>query len=189
MSTTANDGDDHEEVYLEEDDIIDEINVDEEDLPDADDDADSDADADAEAFDEADDSMHIFTGHTGNYYVIYIMFQIIIYRELDVTNFDFHLLVIGELYTVACSPTDAQMVATGGGDDKGFLWKIGQGDWALELQGHKDSVSCLAFSYDGQLVASGGFDGVIQVWDVSLGTLKCTLDGPGAGIEVKIEEN
>ncbi|GJV21302.1 angio-associated migratory cell protein, partial [Tanacetum coccineum] len=33
------------------------------------------------------------------------------------------------------------------------------------------------------LVASGSLDGVIQVWDISLGNLKCTLDGPGAGIE------
>ncbi|KAK9056445.1 hypothetical protein SSX86_023806 [Deinandra increscens subsp. villosa] len=152
MITPANDVEDHGEVFLDEDDIVEEINVDEEDLPDAADD-DADSGSDAEAFDEADDSMHIFTGHTG------------------------------ELYTVACSPTEAQLVATGAGDDKGFLWKIGQGDWALELQGHKDSVSCVAFSYDGQLVASGSFDGVIQVWDISLGTLKCTLDGPGAGIE------
>jgi len=42
---------------------------------------------------------------------------------------------IGELYSVASSPTDAALVATGGGDDRGFLWKIGQGDWAFELQG------------------------------------------------------
>lgn len=43
--------------------------------------------------------------------------------------------IIGELYTVACSPTDPTLVATGGGDDKGFIWKIGQGDWAFQLQG------------------------------------------------------
>ncbi|KAK2987824.1 hypothetical protein RJ640_028485 [Escallonia rubra] len=100
---------------------------------------------------EPDDSMHIFTGHTG------------------------------ELYTVSCSPTDAALVATGGGDDKGFLWKIGHGDWAFELQdilaGHKDSVSSLAFSKDGQLLACGGFDGLIQVWDIFSGNLKCTLEG------------
>ena len=41
----------------------------------------------------------------------------------------------GELYTVACSPTDATLVATGGRDEKGFLWRIGQGNWASELQG------------------------------------------------------
>lgn len=75
-------------------------------------------------------------------------------------------------------------MATGAGDDKGFLWKIGQGDWAFELQGHKDSVSSVSFSSDGQLAASGSFDGVIQVWDILSGTLKCTLEGPGTGIEV-----
>lgn len=50
--------------------------------------------------------------------------------------------------------------------------------------GHKDSVTSLAFSTDGQLLASGGFDGIVQIWDTSSGELKCTLDGPGGGIEV-----
>lgn len=45
------------------------------------------------------------------------------------------LIFTGELYTVACSPTDPLLVATGGGDDKGYLWRIGQGDWAQELRG------------------------------------------------------
>ncbi|KAL4591987.1 hypothetical protein LXL04_004964 [Taraxacum kok-saghyz] len=165
MSASANDVEDQGDVFLDEDDIEEEINVDEEDLPDAEDDGDSDAesfdlpdaeddgDSDAESFDEADNSMHIFTGHSG------------------------------ELYTVACSPRDAILVATGGGDDKGFVWKLGQDDYTFELQGHKDSVTSVAFSCDGQLVASGSFDGFVQVWDVSSETLKCTLDGPGAGIE------
>ncbi|CAL9020703.1 unnamed protein product [Prunus brigantina] len=135
--------DDQGEVYLDEADIIGEVDVDDEDLPDADD----------EIIDEPDDSMHIFTGHTG------------------------------ELYTVACSPTDPTLVATGGGDDRGFLWKIGHGDWAFELQGHKDSVSSLAFSTDGQLLASGSLDGIIQIWDITSRNLKCTLEGPGGGIE------
>jgi WD40 repeat protein len=47
----------------------------------------------------------------------------------------FFFLYVGELYTVACSPADPLLVATGGGDDKGFLWKIGLGDWAAELKG------------------------------------------------------
>ncbi|KAF9670674.1 hypothetical protein SADUNF_Sadunf13G0093300 [Salix dunnii] len=89
----------------------------------------------------------------------------------------------GELYTVACSPADPLLVATGGGDDKGFLWKIGIGDWASELKGHKESVSSLTFSSDGQLLASGGFDGLVQIWDALSGNLKCVLDGPDEGIE------
>ncbi|OWM65753.1 hypothetical protein CDL15_Pgr015177 [Punica granatum] len=81
------------------------------------------------------------------------------------------------------SPADAALVATGGGDDRGFLWKIGQGDWALEIQGLKDSVSSLAFSNDRQLLASGSFDGFIQIRNVSLGNVKGTLEGSYGGIE------
>ncbi|KAK9138941.1 hypothetical protein Sjap_009535 [Stephania japonica] len=53
--------------------------------------------------------------------------------------------------------------------------------------GHKDSVSCLALSADGQLLASVSLDGPVQVWDISSGSLKCTLEGPGGGIEVASE--
>ncbi|XP_068666419.1 uncharacterized protein [Aristolochia californica] len=140
--------DDHGEVFLDDDDVLEEINVDEEDLPDADETVGSDTD-----FEEPDDSLHTFTGHND------------------------------ELYAVACSPTDTTLVATGGGDDKGFIWKIGQGDWAVELLGHKDSVASLAFSADGQLLASGGLEGLVQIWDSSTGSLKGVLEGPGAGIE------
>eukprot|EP00262_Sarcandra_glabra_P010268 TRINITY_DN2531_c0_g1_i4.p1 TRINITY_DN2531_c0_g1~~TRINITY_DN2531_c0_g1_i4.p1 ORF type:complete len:407 (+),score=61.36 TRINITY_DN2531_c0_g1_i4:153-1373(+) len=140
---------DHGEVFLDENDVIQEFTVDDEDLPDVDDD-DIGSDVDIE---ETDDSIHLFTGHSG------------------------------ELYTVACSPTDPTLVATGGGDDKGFLWKINRADWGLELQGHKDSVSALAFSADGLLLASGSFDGLVKVWDASSGSLKHTFEGPGGGIE------
>nr|ABS32230.1 transducin family protein [Carica papaya]ABY60781.1 transducin family protein [Carica papaya] len=149
MNSPPPEEDDQGEVFIDESDVIHEFTVDEEDLPDAEDDASSDA----ENIEEPDDSMHIFTGHTG------------------------------ELYAVACSPTDARLVATGGGDDKGFLWKIGRGDWGSELLGHKDSVSCLAFSTDGQFLASGGLDGLVQIWDASSGNIKCALEGPEKGIE------
>lgn len=142
--------DDQGEVFLDESDIIHEVTVDDEDLPDVDDD---DPGSDAENTEQPDDSTHIFTGHSG------------------------------EVYSVACSPTDATLVATGGGDDKGFFWRINRGDWASEIQGHKDSVSSLAFSTEGQLLASGGFDGLVQIWDTSSGNLKCTLEGPGGGVE------
>ncbi|RVW43940.1 Angio-associated migratory cell protein [Vitis vinifera] len=161
MNTPANHDEDEDQgdVFLDENDIVLEINVDDEDLPDA-----EDADDDAEDVEEADDSMHIFTGHT-------VRFP--------------SFLGVGELYTVACSPIDPRLVATGGGDDKGFIWKILDGDWAFELGGmcHKDSVFSLDFSMDGQLLASGSFDGLVKIWDASSGDLKCTLEGPGGGIE------
>ncbi|KAI3990796.1 hypothetical protein MKX01_011704, partial [Papaver californicum] len=42
------------------------------------------------------------------------------------------------------------------------LWKFDNTDWALELQGHQDSVSCLAFSTDGSLLATGSLDGLFN---------------------------
>lgn len=152
MPSPVDDEDSGEQTFIEESDIINEYDIDEEELPDADVEVEGGSDGEEE-FDEADDSVHIFTGHTG------------------------------ELYTGVCSPTDATLVATGGGDDKGFMWRIGQGDWAFELQGHADSVSSLSFSIDGQLIASGSFDGVVKVWDIAKGDLKCTLEGPSDGIE------
>ncbi|MED6220406.1 hypothetical protein PIB30_044508 [Stylosanthes scabra] len=147
-SPPHDDDDNNEEVFIDESDILHEVSMDNEDLPDAADDQDSDP----EHLDEDDDSVHTFTGHNG------------------------------ELYSVACSPSNSTLVATGGGDDKGFLWKIGDGEWASELKGHKDSVSSLAFSHDGQFLASGGLDGIVQVWDV-MGNPRGTLEGPGGGIE------
>ncbi|KAH6789896.1 transducin family protein / WD-40 repeat family protein [Perilla frutescens var. frutescens] len=147
----VNDEDNGEDTFIDESDIINEYEIDEEELPDADEEeGGSDGE---EEFDGVDDSIHIFTGHTG------------------------------ELYTAACSPTDGALVATGGGDDKGFMWRISQGDWAFELQGHQDSVSSLSFSIDGQLIASGSLDGVVKVWDTAKEELKCTLEGPSGGIE------
>ncbi|OAY86033.1 F-box-like/WD repeat-containing protein TBL1Y [Ananas comosus] len=92
-----------------------------------------------------------------------------------------------EIYTVACSPVDSSLVATGGKDDKGFLWKIGSAEAVLELQGHRDTVSTVAFSSDGQLLASGSFDGVVHIWDTTSGSLKCTLEGSGEGFEVRFD--
>ncbi|KAL5139528.1 Angio-associated migratory cell protein [Glycine soja] len=139
------DEDDNEQVFLDESDIIHEVAMDNEDLPDADD--------DSELEEEDSNFVHKFTAHTG------------------------------ELYSVSCSPTDAALVVTGSGDDRGFLWKIGQGDWAFELQGHEESVSTLAFSYDGQQLASVSLDGIIKVWDVSGNLEGRNFEGPGGGIE------
>ncbi|CAI9105508.1 OLC1v1004439C1 [Oldenlandia corymbosa var. corymbosa] len=101
--------------------------------------------------------------------------------EDDEESFDAELP--GELYTVACSPTDPHLVATGGKDEKVLLRNIGQGDCASKLEGHSDSISSLAFSSDGQLLASGSADGLVKVWNVSSRTLECTFDGPTKEIE------
>ncbi|XP_027342987.1 angio-associated migratory cell protein-like [Abrus precatorius] len=155
------DEDDDGEVYIDESDIIDAISLDDEDLPDADDDSESDHEAN-------DDAVRIFKLDSSK---ILAALGFLLTRKL-------------QLYSVACSPTDASLVAAGGNSNEGFIWRIGQEDLKFHLQGHTDSISSLAFSYDGQFLASGSLDGNVRVWD-AFGNLQGELEGPGAqgGIE------
>ncbi len=41
----------------------------------------------------------------------------------------------------------------------------------------RDYVRSVAFSADGQLLASGSDDKTIRLWDLALGSCKCTLEG------------
>jgi WD40 repeat protein len=85
------------------------------------------------------------------------------------------------VYAVAwSSDATTATVASGGGDDRGFLRR---GSDAMELRGHGESVASTAFSTDGGLLATGGLDGRVNVYDVSTGELRRTLEGPGGGIE------
>ncbi|KAI0526908.1 hypothetical protein KFK09_002501 [Dendrobium nobile] len=71
-----------------------------------------------------------------------------------------------ELYSVACNPTDASLVATGGKDDREFMWKVGSQDSSLELQDELYSVECSPT--DASLVATGGKDDRGFMWKVGL---------------------
>ena len=42
--------------------------------------------------------------------------------------------------------------------------------------GHKDSVTCTGFSYDGKYVSTADMAGTIQVWDASTGELKWSFE-------------
>ncbi|KAI8012241.1 hypothetical protein LOK49_LG06G00325, partial [Camellia lanceoleosa] len=37
-----------------------------------------------------------------------------------------------------------------------------------------------------KLFASGSFDGLVQIWDINSGNVKCTLDGHNGGIEARV---
>lgn len=93
------------------------------------------------------------------------------------------------MYSVAWSPTAADVVATGGADDTAYIWRVGQeafeqtGGAVLELSGHSDTVSALAFSADGSTLASGGMDGQVKVWEAASGRCLQTLEGPGDAVE------
>lgn len=64
------------------------------------------------------------------------------------------------------------------------LWDVASGKELRKLEGHQDTVSCVAFSPDGRLLASGAsgcdpgeVDRRILIWDVQTGEKVGTLDG------------
>ena len=88
------------------------------------------------------------------------------------------------VYTVAVSPADAAVVATGGGDDRCLLWRVGtQAEPYAALEGHKESISAVAFSADGQRVATGDLNGDVLVWEVAGGAKVVGLEGPCEAVE------
>ncbi|KAL0078121.1 WD40-repeat-containing domain protein [Phycomyces blakesleeanus] len=82
------------------------------------------------------------------------------------------------VYAVAIHPKDGTIVASGGGDDKGYLWRSDTGEKVFELDGHTDSVTAVAFSVDGDYVASAGMDGKVRVWKTMTGEFCTAVEGP-----------
>ena len=71
----------------------------------------------------------------------------------------------GSTKTVAYSPADASVFASGGSSGAVQLWNSAN-DTRTTLGHHADTVNAVAFSPDGQLLASGGDDHVFKLWDV-----------------------
>ncbi|KAK9809865.1 hypothetical protein WJX72_000577 [[Myrmecia] bisecta] len=107
-------------------------------------------------------------------------------EDASIHTFDAHKETV---FAVAWSPAHADLVATGGGDDKAFIWRVGQdafeqtGGKTFELLGHTDSVVSLAFNSSGAVLATGGLDGRVKLWESSSGRNLHTLEGPAEGVE------
>ena len=65
---------------------------------------------------------------------------------------------------------DGSLVASGGDDDRVFIWKTSTGaPVGQPLVGHTDDVRAVAFTPDGRLLLTAGHDSSVLVWDVASG--------------------
>ena len=81
----------------------------------------------------------------------------------------------GSVKTVAYSPIDSSLIASGGRGRSVNLWDL-QNDTVTTLGHHTDVVNSIAFSPDGQMLASGGDDYAFKLWDVPRKRHIATLD-------------
>eukprot|EP01039_Chlorochromonas_danica_P006249 gene6249-6890_t len=88
------------------------------------------------------------------------------------------------IFCVAVHPTIPGLIATGGEDDRGFLWRLPLSSSAapeaapLELTGHTDSVTSVGFNFNGNLLLTGSYDGTVRIWQVASGSCQQVLEGP-----------
>ncbi|KAH9460038.1 hypothetical protein MJO28_004297 [Puccinia striiformis f. sp. tritici] len=68
------------------------------------------------------------------------------------------------VFCLATHPLNPEICASGGADDLGYIWNTSNGQEILKLEGHKDSLSVIEFSRDGQFLATGGVDATIKIW-------------------------
>uniref|UniRef100_A0A452ZP53 Uncharacterized protein n=1 Tax=Aegilops tauschii subsp. strangulata TaxID=200361 RepID=A0A452ZP53_AEGTS len=194
-AAVMSEGSEGEEVFIDDDDIISEIPLDEEDLPDQDDDDEQDQDM----MDEVEDhSAYAFHGHTDEVFAA------------ACSPVDASLVVSGghndTVSTVAFS-SDGKLVACGSmdgqinvwntatrtlqrtleGSESGFEWLkwdlrshiiiAGSEDFNIWMwnadtnaflntfAGHSNTVTCGDFTPDGELICSGSDDATLRIWD------------------------
>jgi WD40 repeat protein len=85
-------------------------------------------------------------------------------------------------WDMAFSPDGRFLAAVGVTDPVVRLFDANTGKNTLNLEGHTDGVSRVAFSPDGTLIASGSKDDSIRIWDVNKGTSIAELKGHHADL-------
>lgn len=75
----------------------------------------------------------------------------------------------GSVFCISSSPKDLNLVATGGEDDKGYVWNVETGEIKFECDSHKDSVISCGFNADGKYVMTADMAGTVIVRTVSDG--------------------
>ncbi len=70
------------------------------------------------------------------------------------------------VYTIDTNPLDDNIIVSGGGDDKAIVFNCVTGETIKVLDGFKDSITVVAYTFDGAYLAVGAMDGIINIYDV-----------------------
>lgn len=81
----------------------------------------------------------------------------------------------------AFSPDDASVAVTRF-ERPPVVIHLETGAAAFELQGHEESVRCVAFTPDGATIVTGGFDQTVRSWDAATGKLLETIADDVGGV-------
>ncbi|KAI1821026.1 vegetative incompatibility protein HET-E-1 [Xylaria intraflava] len=84
--------------------------------------------------------------------------------------------------SVAFSPPNGRVIASGHGDNTVQLWSADTGDKLQMLAGHTEAVTCVAFSPNGRTITSGSQDSTVRLWSADTGVLLQTLKGHTDGV-------
>ena len=83
--------------------------------------------------------------------------------------------------SVAIDPTDPQVCVTGSSDGEVIKWNLAEGETPVATyHGHKDYVTSLSFSADGETLLSAGGDGTVRIWDMASGEERLVSRGRGS---------
>ena len=85
------------------------------------------------------------------------------------------------VYSVAFSPVDNTLLASGSSDGTVKLWDVVNQTDVATLEGHVGGVTSVAFSPNGMLLASGSGDGTVKLWEVGTHQNIAMLEGHAVG--------
>lgn len=74
---------------------------------------------------------------------------------------------VGSVFCCSFEQKENKLVASGGEDDKAFVWSVTDGKVLFECGNHQDSVTSTLFSHDGIYLATADMAGLVQVWKVA----------------------